>query len=440
MGAIELASISAEEHLLGACLGSGTALVAVSGSGLKPEDFSGVSHEILFRAMLEVSEKGQDVNLTTVTAHLEAGDKLGLVGGLGSLERLNELGELSYAANDYADIVKDRSIRRKMFDAAQGIVNTIYHEQDVRKMLSDCEREVYRVSDAMGGGATKGMSAADLVDLYKNRRAKPERIPYPFHTLNKETSGRERGSLTVWGGYSSDGKTIIGMQSLIAAAQAGYTVGYFSLEMTEEELLYHMLSMMTGVPKSVIEEGSCNLVTEDIVSEAARKLSELPITTFHDPEYTPTEIRGIQMREKFDLIVVDYLQRFTYIDFMEIPRIAKQFKNIALTTKCCVDLLSQLTPAQVAVGQNPFPPPNMNSIYGGKATAHEANNLLFVWAHRKMDEYGKWQRTGTGQIISAKQRGGKGEMEFDVNFDQDRIMWMEPGHENVYSLPQTNTR
>jgi hypothetical protein len=146
------------------------------------------------------------------------------------------------------------------------------------------------------------------------------------------------------------------------------------------------------------------------------------------------------MREKFDLIVVDYLQRFTYIDFMEIPRIAKQFKNIALTTKCCVDLLSQLTPAQVAVGQNPFPPPNMNSIYGGKATAHEANNLLFVWAHRKMDEYGKWQRTGTGQIISAKQRGGKGEMEFDVNFDQDRIMWMEPGHENVYSLPQTNTR
>jgi replicative DNA helicase len=102
--------------------------------------------------------------------------------------------------------------------------------------------------------------ASELVELYLNKRDDIDRIVYPFQALNRVSKGRDRGSLTVWGGYSSDGKSIIGMQSALAAAQAGYSVGYFSLEMTEEELLYRLLSMHTGIPKQRIEDEELDIL------------------------------------------------------------------------------------------------------------------------------------------------------------------------------------
>lgn len=438
-GGINLVAPEAEENLLAACLESPAALMVVVGSGLRPEDFNGPGNEWLYRTIRNMFDRGQAVDKTTLTAQLEAGGKLDLIGGAGVIERLDELAVNHHNASEYADIVRDRSIRRELFDSTEKIVNLCHSEPDARKLLSSSENLLYRVSDKLSGGSAKGMTSEQLMDLYRNRKQAVERIPYPFEGLNMRTKGRERGSLTVWGGYSSDGKSIIGMQNAIAAAKAGYRVGYFSLEMTEEELLYRLLAMETGINKSLIEEGVLDLEQSEELEDAARILSKLPLVTYHDPEYTPAEIRSIQMREKFDLIVIDYLQRFHFMDWQEIPRMAKQFKNIALGTKCCVDVLSQLTPAQVNPGANPFPVPHMNSLYGGKATGHEANNVLFIWAHRFKDETsGRWERTGTGEIISAKQRGGQGEFSFSVELDRDRVMWMEPNVSNVLKLQKKN--
>jgi replicative DNA helicase len=438
-GSINLVAPEAEESLLASCLGSPAALMSVVGSGLRPEDFNGPGNEWLYRTIRGMFDRGQAVDRTTLLAQLDASGKLDLIGGEGVIERLVSLDVNIHNATEYARIVKDRAIRRELFDSTEQIVGLCHSEPDVRKLLSSSENLLYRVSDKLGGGSAKGITSEQLMDMYRNRKAAVERIPYPFASLNDATKGRERGALTVWGGYSSDGKSIIGMQNAISAAQAGYSVGYFSLEMTEEELLYRLLAMYTGISMSKIQDGELDLEESEELEDAARAMSKLGFVTYHDPEYTPAEIRSIQMREKFDLIVIDYLQRFHFTDFQEIPRTAKQFKNIALSTKCCVDLLSQLTPAQVNPGQNPFPVPHMNSLYGGKATGHEANNVLFIWAHRYRDEYsGKWLRSGTGEVISAKQRGGQGEFSFGVEFDKNRVMWCEPSLQNLFKMPTRN--
>jgi replicative DNA helicase len=441
-GSINLVAPDAEENLLAGCLESPAALMAVVGSGLKPEDFGSPNYEIIYRVMRDMMDRGKSVDKTTLVSQLDASGKLDLIGGEGVITRLAELDHNTHNAHDYADIVRDRSLRRSLFDATEEIVKLAHSEPDIRHLVGTAENMLYRVSDRLGGGAKQGLNARDLVGLYKNRKESVERILYPFRSLNSKTNGRERGSLTVWGGYSSDGKSIIGMQSALAAAQAGYSVGYFSLEMTEEELLYRLLSMHTGLSKYRIETGELNMEELAQVDKAIKQISELPLKTYHDPEYTPVEIRSIQMRENFDLIVVDYLQRFHFVDWQDIPRMAKQFKNIALSTKCCVDVLSQLTPANgVAPGKNPMPYPHMNSLYGGKATGHEANNVLFVWADRSMDPATQsWERNGTGKIISAKQRGGQGEFSFDIQFDKAHVLWKEPGYENVYQLPKADSQ
>lgn len=439
MDGFNLIAPDAEERVLAACLESPTALMSVVGSGLRPEDFGSPSHELLYRTMRDMLERGQSVDDVTLSTYLDSSGKLDLVGGQPIVNRLATLGVNVHGASDYADIVRDRSVRRSLFDATEQIVQLLHTEPDPRRMIASAENHVFRVSDQLRGGGTKGMSSRELVDLYRNRRAAVEKIPYPFDSLNRKVRGRERGSLTLWGGYSSDGKSVIGMQSTLHAAKHGYSVGFFSLEMTEEELLYRLLAMETGISMQKIQDGNTDLDDCKELEKAAHAISKLDITTYHDPEYTPAEIRSIQMREKNDLIVIDYLQRFHFTDWQEIPRIAKQFKNVALSTRCCVDLLSQLTPAQITPGRNPFPVPNMNSWYGGKATGHEANNAMFIWGHREQGADGKWERTGTGEIISVKQRGGQGEFSFPVNFDSNRVMWSEPSVENLYHLQAKNT-
>lgn len=425
MPEIRLAYPQVEEALLACCLESTASLIGAVGSGLKPEDFGSPTHEIIFRSLRNMFDKGQQVDKHTLCSYLDGTNKLELIGGEKVIERLEEIDFNSHLSQTYVEIVKDRSIRRDLFDATEKIVKELYKEEDVRSLITSAENYIYRVSDKINGGSMKGVPAADLVELYRTRSGVTEKIPYHYETLNRRLGGRERGALSIWGGYTSDGKTIQGQQSAIHAAANGYNVGYFTLEMTEEEMLFRMLSSMTGVNYKKIQESNLNIEEAEKLEDAAFKISKLPITTYHDPSYTPEEIKSIQMRERYDLIVVDYLQRFDFTDYAQIPRIAKKFKNIALSTKCCIDLLSQLTPPAIKPGDNPFPRPSNNNLYGGKATAHEANNIFFIWAHRFFSE-GGWNRTGTGEVIVSKARGGTGEFSFGVEFDSSRVVWEEP--------------
>lgn len=432
---VSLVSPESEENLLALCLESTASLLGAIGSGLKPEDFGTPGHELIYRTMRDMTDRGEPVDHATLINHLETSGKLDLVGGRGVIERLTTKAPI-HSYKEYAEVIKSSAFRRAMFNGAGDIIHLVETEPDIRSLATGSQNVIYRVCDRLGTGAKGGVHASDLVKMYVNKREEIERIHYPFKTLNLRSKGRERGSLTLWGGFSSDGKTIVGMQAALAAAQTGYRVGYFSLEMTEEELLYRLLAMHSGIPKQKIEDEDIDLTERGDINRAIHAIEQLPIVTYHDPNYTPSEIRTVQMRESFDLIVIDYLQRFDFTDWQDIGRYAKQFKNIALSTKCCVDVLSQLTPRQVGPGQNPFPIPDLNMLFGGRASSHEANNVFFVWAEREKDKETKaWRRTGHGRLISAKQRGGGGEFDFPIRLNTSRIMWEEPDVDNVFILP-----
>jgi replicative DNA helicase len=199
------------------------------------------------------------------------------------------------------------------------------------------------------------------------------------------------------------------------------------LEMTDDQITARLLAYMTGIDMGRLERDELSLEDRARIEEAFKEISEWKLMIYCDPSMNVADIRAIQMRERFDLIVVDYLQRMDFKDFSEVPRIAKQLKNIALTTKCSIDLFSQLTPKGLdSRSQNPFSKPDNNSLYGGKATAFEADNVIFLWAHRQMDEDGGWNnRTGYGTLIFAKVRQGRPGLEVNMKFDHTRIQWEE---------------
>lgn len=430
METISLISDMAEERTLGSCLKSEAALIAVMDLGLKPEHFGGPTNEIVFRAIMGLRMQGKHVNADTVKASLDAGDKLDLIGGAEVIDRLTDnIDDHDYAAGDYAEIVMDRRFRRDVHDFIQLATNHTRTIENKRELVTGLEREFYKLVDGIAGQTTKGLSAKELMELYQQRREAPEMIPYPFSFLN-DNGGRERGSLTVWGGYPSDGKSIIGMQSGVAAAQSGYNVGYFSLEMTEEQLLHRLLAMNSAVPMDTIMEGPDDTEALNRIDTAAEFIRDLPLQVFFDPDLTAQEIRSVQMREKFDLVIIDYLQRLPYTEWAEVGRMVKLFKNMALSTRCAVDVLSQVNPQQVNGGLNPYTVPNLFSLFGGKMASHEADNVYFVYPERISDGEGGWRKTGAGDIINVKKRSGITGGKWPVVFDSSRIMWREIEDEN----------
>jgi replicative DNA helicase len=430
---ISLVTVEAEEVVLGACLLSSATFIAVMTTDLKPEDFNVPMYTKIYSVMLDMFQAGEQISVLALCAHFENRGDVSSIGGLNTIKRLPQVAQTYLndslrdidGALNHVEVIRDRAVRRSLREASERIINLIHSEPDVRTLVTACEQSIFSATEQTA--SSSGYTGSDLVGLYASSTSKSvgKRTPYPFKQLNKYLTGKSEGSLIIWGGYSSDGKSVLGLQNLATSCKDGAKVGYFSLEMTEEELLFRLIAMETGLPMTKIEFGGLDFDESRLLDTALGKIKDWDFTIYSDPDITPGEIRARQTRERFNSIGVDYLQRFPYREYREIPRIAKLFKNIALSTKCSVDLLSQLTPGEHGLGKNPFTRPHIHSLYGGKATAHEANNVIFIWAERTLGPHGGWERTGNGEIISAKARSGKAEFSFPVTFNTSRLMWEE---------------
>lgn len=416
---ISLAVPDIEQLLVAASIQKLSSYFKIEQEGIRESDFNNPTLRLLYEHVHRMVDDGRKIDKALILNEIStAGHDDFIPDGL--ISELVDQPVDHDLVPEYCRIVKDRSLRRSLRDGVDNIVQLIYTEPDVKKLVEHSEGIIYNLGNQYTGKALKGFDSKELAQLYNKGQATPSKIiPFPFASLNKmHDGGRKVGCLTIFGAYTSDGKSVVALQSVERACAEGHKVGLFTLEMTEEEVLQRLVAMKTGYH---INNGQQNFLERDaIIQEALDDISKWDLKVFADPNLTPEEIRSIQVRESFDFIVVDYLQRFHFVDWKEIPAIAKQFKNLALSSRCSVDLLSQLTPI---MGSDPFPRPTTQNLYGGKATSNEANNVIFIYPLR--DRSNNYKRTGVGTIINAKSRGGVGEFEFAVEFDPDHIMWRE---------------
>lgn len=423
---IELAHPSAENALLAAFINERLAPATAMSLGLVRQDFAYEINALIYDAVVRLVTRGSQVDRALLEAELSSHNTLDAIGGEAVIAQIAASPYEPGSVGSYVSVIRDRSMRRRLQSGFERCTRMLYSQPDGKVLLEETQVEIYRTLDDYMSSAFSGLRGTDLVAAWEARHASGPRIGYSYRTPQAVLGGRARGDLSIWGLYTSDGKSTIALRNVVHACRAGLKVGFALLEMTDEQIMARLYSYLTGIDMGRIERDELSLEDRELMDTAAAEICRWDLYVYCDPSITVSDIRAIQMQERFDLWVIDYLQRFDFTDFKEIPRLAKQLKNVALTTKCHVDLFSQLTPQGLDNrNQNPFSKPNVNSLYGGKATAHEADNIIYLWAHRARDEDGGWQRTGTGEMYFEKVRQGRPGLNVRMQFNPNTIQWEE---------------
>lgn len=415
-------SIEAEEAVLGGILLDNQALER-AGEILDEEDFYRESHRRIWRALVELDQKREPADVITVTECLKRRGDLDAVGGAAAIAELVE--RTATAANVvlYARIVKEKSILRGLVDVASDVVGRAMsgNTGDVEQFLDEAENAVYRISERrVRAGFSKVEqiiihSIEHIQKLYEKQELVTG-VPTGFYELDKLTSGLQGGDLIIVAGRPSMGKSALATNMGQAAAEAGYPVALFSLEMSKESLVLRMLCGEARVDGQKVRTGHLGKREMPSLAMAASRLAEIPFYIDDTPALSVMEVRSRARRLMRDvgtrsegvrgLIIVDYLQlmranREVDSREQEISMISRSLKGLAKELDVPVIALSQLNRQ---VESRADKRPMLSDLRESGAIEQDADLIVFVYR----DEFYNKATTeeGVAEIIVAKQRNG----------------------------------
>jgi replicative DNA helicase len=411
-------SVEAEESVLGGIMLDNTALDRVV-ELVQPDDFYRGAHRKLFRAMLDLSERSEPVDLITVSETLKARGELAEVGGTSWLAELAE--RVPTAANvvHYARIVRERSILRGLIEAATEIASRGYQaSDDVDVLLDRAEQLIFgiqerKVKQAFARIADVLVGSIKMIErLYEQKQAVTG-VPTGFADLDGLTSGLQPSDLIIVAGRPSMGKTAFCLNIAEHAALRSDTgVAIFSLEMAKEQLAMRMLCSEARVDLARVRTGHLSDREFPKLAMAAGRLADAPIFIDDTPALTVLELRAKARRLKRDpnaklgLVIVDYIQLMRSAEGkdnreQEISEISRSLKALAKELQVPVVALSQLN--RQVENRNP-PIPRLADLRESGAIEQDADVICFLY---REDYYVEdTDKKGIAEVIVAKQRNG----------------------------------
>jgi replicative DNA helicase len=411
-------SLEAEESVLGGIMIDNAALDRVV-ELLQPDDFYRGTHRKLYRAMLDLSERSEPVDLITLSETLKARGELTEIGGASYLAELTE--RVPTAANiaHYAKIVRERSILRGLIEAATEIASRGYQaSDDVDQLLDRAEQLIFGIQERKVKQAFT--RTGDLVvetirtieRLYEKKQAVTG-VPTGFTDLDRLTAGLQPSDLIIVAGRPSMGKTSFCLNiAEHAAMRAGVGVGIFSLEMSKEQLAMRMLCSEARVDLGRVRSGQLHDREFPRLAMAAGRVGDAPIFIDDTPAITVLEMRAKARRLKRDagaklgLIVVDYIQLMRSAEGrdsreQEISEISRSLKALAKELHVPVIALSQLN--RQVESRSP-PKPRLSDLRESGAIEQDADVIMFLYREEYYEK--ETDKKGIAEVIVAKQRNG----------------------------------
>jgi replicative DNA helicase len=351
----------AEASLLGALLIDSNAIVKVA-DAVKAIDFFEKRHELIYAAMIQLYEQRQALDVLTLTDRLRTGGQLEASGGPGYLTELTNFVPTASHVEQYADIVAQKSLRRRLIKAAQEIKDLSHDEsRQLQELIEAAETRLFEVSqqhvkqDVISLEAILAESFDRLDELHKDKQ-KIRGLSTGFKDLDNTLAGFQRSDLIILAARPSMGKTALALNfAHNIATKTPEPVLIFSLEMSKEQLVDRLLSMESGVDAWALRTGNLTDTDFEKIGQAMGVLSEAPIFIDDSPGITISELRTKARREahrhKLGLVIVDYLQLMSgggrYGGDMnrvqEISEISRGLKGIARELDVPVLALSQLS-------------------------------------------------------------------------------------------------
>ena len=410
-------NLEAEESVLGGVLLDPDALDRVI-EVMSAADFYRDAHRTIFETMLALSERGEPIDLITLSDALKARGQLPQVGGATFLAELGD--KVPSAANvaHYARIVRDKAVLRSLIRVSGEIVGRCYDSQDdIEQFLDEAERLIYDVSEqrirpAFFKVGDMIMDTIKTVEQLYERKEMVTGVPTGFLDLDQKTAGLQPADLVIIASRPSMGKTAFALNiAQYVALQTNATVGVFSLEMAKEQLVMRLLCAEARVDNAKVRAGY--LAERDFprLAMAAGRLAEAPIFIDDTPGLNVLELRAKARRLKREhdlgVVIVDYLQLMRGLDqkqenrVQELAEISRGLKALAKDLQVPVVALSQLNRQVETRGDKR---PIMSDIRESGSIEQDADVILFLY--RDEMYHADSADEGTAEIIIGKQRNG----------------------------------
>lgn len=405
----------AERAVLGAILLNDEQLSLVS-ELLVPADFYVPAHQHIFTAMVSLAGQRQRIDVISLRNELEKLGQLEAIGGVVYLISLQEDIPAVGLVEQHAKIVKEKSVLRELINSATSIITQCYaqNDRDIAMVLDEAEKTIMTI-----GSKRSRQSFVQLTIWLKKTfqhlsELKGTRgvtgIASGYRRLDDMTSGFQNGDFVVLAARPSMGKTALALSLAERAASQGGVVGFFSLEMSAEQLTLRMLASQARVPLHKIRNATISSDEWVSLTNAAATLAEYPLfiddTAMQSIMDVRAKARKLKLENNLQLIVIDYLQlihghRQHENRHQEVSEISRSLKALAKELNVPVIALSQLSRA---VDSRLDKRPMLSDLRESGAIEQDADVIMFLY--RDVVYNPETEHPNGAELIIGKQRNG----------------------------------
>jgi replicative DNA helicase len=411
----------AEVSVLGAILLSEQALDGIQiDVKLRAADFYRQRHRLIFGSMIRLKEKSdpEPVDVLTVCEELDRAGELEEAGGTAYVHSLPNLVPSAANVRQYARIVKDHALMRRLLDTTRGIQQDVWDfAGEPKELLEQAEAKLYRIAHDEHSGELRSIEAVLHDELEKLERVSREGValtgtPSGFTDLDEVTGGFQPGNLIVLAARPSMGKSaLVTNIAENASVKHGRPVALFSLEMSETELAQRFIASQAKLNGDDLRKGKVRPDRWPKVMQATETLAAAPLYIDDSSDLSILELRAkarrLHSRSPLGLVVIDYLQLMRPEDgsvnrVEQIGQISRGLKILARELKIPVIAVSQLSRA---VEARPDKKPMLSDLRESGQIEQDADLVMFIYR----DEYynrEESERPGEADVIVAKHRNG----------------------------------
>jgi len=419
-------SIDAEMAVLGSILKDPEAFNSIVDYFNSPEAFYVPKHRIIFRAILNLFDRNEPSDSTTVAEELTKSNELEKIGGRSYL--IDLIDGVASTANiaSYADIVTEKAVLRQLITVSNDIIGSCYNLDDtVGDILDLAEQKIFSIAESRLRKTFVPIKdllpkTFEQVEEYQEKKGQPDGIPTGYNELDVLTAGLHDGDFVVIAGRPSMGKTAFALNlAEHMAVEEKKPVGIFSIEMSKEQLALRLLCGRARVSQHRLRTGRLKDEEYQKLIMASGPISEADIYIDDSALLSTLEMRAkarrLKAQHNISLLIIDYIQMMSASGRpenrqQEMAVISRAIKGLAKELKIPIVAISQLSRMVEMRGGDKRP--QLSDLRESGAIEQDADVVMFVYrpefylSHLPKDDPKVLEVQGKAEILIAKQRNG----------------------------------
>ncbi|MFA6647054.1 MAG: replicative DNA helicase [Candidatus Izemoplasmatales bacterium] len=414
-----LYSIEAEESVLGSVFFNNNEMNVIADK-LLVEDFYSPNSQIIYKTMLTLFHNNSAIDIVTVIAYLENINSLEKVGGRDYIINLASVVPSTANLNEYINIVKDRSVLRKLQEKFSELIDQSKHVEDAPFFIDKVEKEIFDITK--NRRTSDFINLADIAEDTITKLAEREQVvdnvtglDTRYKALNNFTLGLQPSDLLILAARPGVGKTAFALNLAlnVGTLERKPHIAFFSLEMGVEQLLLRLLSAQSSISNTKLRKADLSSTEWERLQAAVSNLKGTNIYFDDSGTVQVTELRSkcrkLKQNNRLDLVIVDYLQLLSGSGIyrgnrvQEVSEISRVLKEMARELKIPVVALSQLS-RSIEQRKGDDKRPKMSDLRESGSIEQDADIIIFLYV--KDEDNDDERKRNLTQFSVAKNRHG----------------------------------